>query len=77
MVIIDMLVFGVEVWLLWQIIGDLEFNEVFFNDVFVFDEDVVGVLNFGWMVVWVMLGNEWVSIGGSGLYYEVMVVKLV
>jgi len=39
---------------------------VFFNDVFVPDEDVVGEPNAGWTVARATLGNERVSIGGGG-----------
>lgn len=79
-VIIDMKAPGVEVRPLRQITGGSEFNEVFFNDVFVPDEDVVGTPNSGWTVARATLGNERVSIGGSGGYYEGLgenLVKLV
>ncbi|BBZ74936.1 acyl-CoA dehydrogenase FadE22 [Mycolicibacterium anyangense] len=66
MVIIDMEAPGVEVRPLRQITGGSEFNEVFFNDVFVPDEDVVGEPNTGWTVARATLGNERVSIGGGG-----------
>ncbi|MFN8033296.1 MAG: acyl-CoA dehydrogenase [Mycobacterium sp.] len=65
MVILDMKAPGVEVRPLRQITGGSEFNEVFFNDVFVPDEDVVGVPNSGWTVARATLGNERVSIGGG------------
>ena len=68
MVIIDMSAPGVEVRPLRQITGGSEFNEVFFNDVFVPDEDVVGEVNGGWKVARATLGNERVSIGGGGSY---------
>jgi alkylation response protein AidB-like acyl-CoA dehydrogenase len=42
-----------------------EFNEVFFNDVFVSDEDVIGPVDGGWTVARATLGNESVSIGGG------------
>jgi len=45
--------------------GASEFNEVFFNDVFVPDDDVVGPVNGGWTVARATLGNESVSIGGG------------
>jgi len=45
-----------------------DFNEVFFNDLFVPDEDVVGEPNTGWTVARATLGNERVSIGGSGSF---------
>ena len=65
MVIVDMKAPGVEVRPLRQITGGKEFNEVFFNDVFVPDEDVVGEPNAGWTVARATLGNERVSIGGG------------
>ncbi|EUA33844.1 acyl-CoA dehydrogenase, middle domain protein [Mycobacterium xenopi 3993] len=64
--IIDMKAPGVEVRPLRQITGGSEFNEVFFNDVFVPDEDVVGEPNGGWTVARATLGNERVSIGAAG-----------
>ncbi|MFA5709736.1 acyl-CoA dehydrogenase [Mycolicibacterium sp.] len=64
-VIIDMKAPGVEVRPLRMISGGSEFNEVFFNDVFVPDEDVVGEPNTGWTVARATLGNERVSIGGG------------
>ena len=71
MVIVDMEAPGVEVRPLRQITGGSEFNEVFFNDVFVPDEDVVGEPNAGWTVARATLGNERVSIGGgSGSYFQ-------
>ena len=69
-VIIDMKAPGVEVRPLRQITGGSDFNEVFFNDVFVPDEDVVGEPNAGWTVARATLGNERVSIGGGGSYYQ-------
>ena len=41
------------------------FNEVFFDDVFVPDDDVVGAVDGGWTVARATLGNERVSIGGG------------
>jgi len=42
------------------------FNEIFFDGVFVADEDVVGEVNNGWAVARATLGNERVTIGGGG-----------
>ncbi len=69
-VIVDMKAPEVEVRPLRQITGGSDFNEVFFNDLFVPDEDVVGEPNTGWTVARATLGNERVSIGGSGSFYE-------
>jgi alkylation response protein AidB-like acyl-CoA dehydrogenase len=63
--VIDMEADGVEVRRLKMPTGNSEFNEVFFNDVFVPDDDVVGPINGGWTVARATLGNESVSIGGG------------
>jgi hypothetical protein len=63
--VIDMHAKGVEVRPLRMTTGQSEFNEVFFNDVFVPDDDVVGPVNGGWTVARATLGNESVSIGGG------------
>jgi 3-oxochol-4-en-24-oyl-CoA dehydrogenase len=66
MMAIDMHAKGVEVRPLRQTSGNAAFNEVFFNDVFVPDDDVVGPVDGGWTVARATLGNESVSIGGGG-----------
>jgi alkylation response protein AidB-like acyl-CoA dehydrogenase len=66
MVVIDMHAKGVAVRPLRMPTGGSEFNEVFFDDVFVPDEDVVGPVDGGWTVARATLGNESVSIGGGG-----------
>jgi alkylation response protein AidB-like acyl-CoA dehydrogenase len=63
--VIDMHAEGVEVRPLKMPTGQSEFNEVFFNDVFVPDDDVVGPIDGGWTVARATLGNESVSIGGG------------
>ena len=63
--VIDMHADGVEVRPLKMPTGNSEFNEVFFNDVFVPDDDVVGPVDGGWTVARATLGNESVSIGGG------------
>jgi alkylation response protein AidB-like acyl-CoA dehydrogenase len=64
-VVVDMHADGVEVRPLRMTSGGSEFNEVFFNDVFVPDDDVVGPVDGGWTVARATLGNESVSIGGG------------
>ena len=64
-VVIDMAADGVEIRPLRQITGASDFNEVFFTDVFVPDDDVVGAPDAGWTVARATLGNERVSIGGG------------
>jgi alkylation response protein AidB-like acyl-CoA dehydrogenase len=66
-VIIDLADPGVEVRPLTEITGETLFNEVFFNDVFVPDHDVVGAVNAGWTVAMATFGNERVSIGGGSV----------
>jgi alkylation response protein AidB-like acyl-CoA dehydrogenase len=66
--VIDMKGPGVEVRPLKMPTGNSEFNEVFFTDVFVPDDDVVGVVDQGWTVARATLGNESVSLGGSDGY---------
>lgn len=63
--VIDMRAKGVEVRPLTELTGENLFNEVFFDDVFVPDDDVVGEVNQGWAVARATLGNERVSIGGN------------
>jgi len=63
--VIDMHGPGVTVRPLRMPAGNSDFNEVFFDDVFVPDADVVGPVNEGWTVARATLGNESVSIGGG------------
>ena len=63
--VIDMKGKGVEVRPLKMTNGGAEFNEVFFTDVFVPDDDVVGPIDGGWTVARATLGNESVSIGAG------------
>ena len=66
MMAIDLRSAGVEVRPLRELTGEALFNEVFFDDVFVPDECVVGEVGQGWRVARATLGNERVSIGGGG-----------
>ena len=63
--VIDMRAPGVTVRPLKMPSGNSDFNEVFFDDVFVADADVVGPVDAGWTVARATLGNESVSIGGG------------
>lgn len=56
---------GVTIRPLRSITGRAGFNEIFLDDVFVPDEDVVGPVNNGWSVARATLGNERVSIGSG------------
>jgi alkylation response protein AidB-like acyl-CoA dehydrogenase len=66
MMVIDMHAPGVTVRPLKMPTGNSDFNEVFLDDVFVPDTDVVGPVDGGWTVARATLGNESVSIGGGG-----------
>lgn len=63
--VIDMHAPGVTVRPLREITGESLFNEVFFDDVFVPDSDVVGAVDNGWKVARATLGNERVTIGAG------------
>ena len=63
--VIDMNAPGVTIRPLKMPTGNSHFNEVFFDDVFVPDTDVVGPVDAGWTVARATLGNESVSIGGG------------
>ncbi len=65
MMVIDLKADGVEVRPLRQLTGHSDFNEVFFDDVFVPDSDVVGPVDQGWTVARNTLGNERISLGGG------------
>jgi alkylation response protein AidB-like acyl-CoA dehydrogenase len=65
MMVIDMHAKGVTVRPLKMATGNSDFNEVFFTDVVIPDDDVVGPVNGGWTVARATLGNESVSIGGG------------
>jgi alkylation response protein AidB-like acyl-CoA dehydrogenase len=65
--VIDLADPDVRIRPLKEITGETLFNEVFFDDVFVPDRDVVGAVNAGWTVAMATLGNERVSIGGGSV----------
>ena len=64
--IVDMRAPGVEVRPLRQMTGGASFNEVFFNEVKVPDDDRLGDLNNGWNVALTTLMNERSAIGAGG-----------
>jgi alkylation response protein AidB-like acyl-CoA dehydrogenase len=59
--LVDMKSPGIDVRPLREITGDNLFNEVFFDDVFVPDEMVVGQVNDGWRLARTTLANERVA----------------
>ena len=56
---------GVDVRPLRQITGEAEFNEVYFTDVKIPKENILGSLGEGWRVSLTILMNERVAIGGN------------
>jgi len=65
MMAIDLHATGVDVRPLREASGGESFCEVFLDDVFVPDEDVVGPVDGGWRVARSTFGNERVSLGGG------------
>jgi len=66
MFILDMRAPGVEIRPIHQIDGGKHFNEVFFSDVRIPKDWLVGDLNNGWNLATAMLMYERVAIGGAG-----------
>ncbi len=64
--VLDMHAPGVEIRPLYQITGEAEFNEVFFNDVRIPHSRMLGKEGQGWRVAITTLMNERVAIGGGG-----------
>jgi 3-oxochol-4-en-24-oyl-CoA dehydrogenase len=64
--VVDMSAPGIEVKPLVQMTGTHEFNEVFFTDVRIPAENIVGTEHDGWRLAKVTLGNERVSLSGEG-----------
>ncbi len=66
--IVDMHSEGIEVRPLREITGAAMFNEVFFTDVFVPDDCVVGPVNGGWRLARTTLANERVSMASGATF---------
>ncbi len=66
--IVDMHSEGIEVRPLREITGAAMFNEVFFTDVFVPDDCVVGAVNGGWRLARTTLANERVSMAAGATW---------
>ena len=64
--IVDMKAPGVEIRPLRQMTGGASFNEVFFTEVRVRDDNRLGDVNNGWNVALTTLMNERAAIGGGG-----------
>ena len=63
--IVDMTAPGVDVRPLFQITGEAEFSEVFFNDVRIPDDNRIDAVGAGWRVALTTLMNERIAIGGG------------
>jgi alkylation response protein AidB-like acyl-CoA dehydrogenase len=64
--VVDMHQPGVEVRPLRQMTGGAAFNEVFFDQAWAPDDDLLGVVNGGWTVAITTLSNERGAVGGAG-----------
>jgi alkylation response protein AidB-like acyl-CoA dehydrogenase len=62
---VDMSTSGIDIRPLRELTGDAWFNEVFFDDVFVPDDCVIGAVNDGWRAGRTTLANERVAMGGG------------
>ncbi len=66
--LLDMKSEGIEIRPLREITGAAMFNEVFFTDVFVPDDCVVGAVNGGWRLARTTLANERVSMSSGATF---------
>ena len=66
--IVDMHAEGIDIRPLRELTGAAMFNEVFFNDVFVPDDAVVGVPGDGWRIGRTTLANERVSMSSGASF---------
>lgn len=65
--VVDMKSAGIDVRPLRELTGEALFNEVFFDNVFVPDDCVVGEIDGGWRLAVTTLANERVAMAGSKL----------
>jgi 3-oxochol-4-en-24-oyl-CoA dehydrogenase len=65
--LVDMAALGIDIRPLRELTGDALFNEVFLDEVFVPDSDVVGEINGGWRLARTTLANERVAMAGTKL----------
>jgi alkylation response protein AidB-like acyl-CoA dehydrogenase len=63
MMVMDMKSEGLSIRPLRQLTGESHFNEVYFENVFVPDDNVVGPIDGGWNVARAALGNESITVG--------------
>jgi alkylation response protein AidB-like acyl-CoA dehydrogenase len=66
--IVDMKSAGLDIRPLRELTGFAMFNEVFFNDVFVPDDCVIGEVNEGWPLARTTLANERVAMGSGASF---------
>ncbi|BBY26160.1 acyl-CoA dehydrogenase [Mycolicibacterium sediminis] len=71
--LVDMKSPGIDIRPLREITGEALFNEVFFDDLFVPDEMVVGAVDGGWALARTTLANERVAIATGGALDKGMV----
>ncbi|MGN6723963.1 MAG: acyl-CoA dehydrogenase family protein [Marmoricola sp.] len=65
--VLDMSAPGIEIRPLREMTGEALFNEVFLDNVFIPDSDVVGEVNGGWKLAVTTLANERVAMAGARL----------
>jgi len=66
--VVDMRASGIDIRPLREMTGEAMFNEVFLDDVFVPDEDVVGRPGQGWRIARTTLANERVSMSSGSTF---------
>ena len=67
---------GIEIRPITEMTGGHTFNEVFFTDVRIPAENLVGDLNDGWRLAKVTLGNERVSLSTGGVLWGLSLIHI-